>query len=66
MTPTAAIIPAETVILIAEALLDAERELEWEVQDTWHMDINVSKSLREALAKVRAAKVALQAITDGQ
>jgi len=58
---TAAIIPAETVTLIAEALSDAERELEWFTNTYGRY-----KSTREAIAKVRAAKAAFQAITDGR
>ena len=59
---TAAIIPAETVILIAEALSDAARELAWFCQ-TFPDFAGLSGI---ALTKVRAAKVALQMITDGQ
>jgi len=61
MTPTAVTIPAETVDLIAEALSDAERELEWFCQA-----FPSYTSIRYAMLKVRAAKAAFKAVTDGQ
>ena len=59
---TAAIIPAETVTLIAEALSGAEREMEWVAI----RHLIRTPSYLDAHNKVRAAKAALQMITDGQ